>query len=390
MPDTNFPTHYRMQICLSIAEIGENAWNDLLSLSEASNPFLSYAFLHALEISACVGKNQQGHHTGWQVCFLSLWQGDVLHAAMPLYQKLHSYGEYVFDWSWAEAYQAQGKPYYPKLLSAIPFTPVSGSRLLARDSTAQIELIRALRQLTDEMEFSSAHVLFPAKQELKLLQDQGFQLRQGIQFHWHNPGYRDFDDFLSRLISKKRKNIRAERRKVHDAGIRFQHKQGHEISAADWAFFHRCYLQTYTEHHSHAYLNLSFFLQLAEKVPDNLLLILACLDEKPIAAALYFYDQRTLYGRYWGCLEHYHSLHFETAYYQGQEFCIRQGIPLFEGGAQGSHKLARGFVAELTSSAHYLPDSRFAAAVGRFLEREQELNKSTMQEFLLHSVYGSE
>ncbi len=389
MPDTNLPAHYRMQICLSIAEIGESAWNDLLSYSDSSNPFLSYAFLHALEISACVGESEQGH-SGWQTCFLSLWHDSVLVAAMPLYQKLHSYGEYVFDWSWAEAYQGTGKPYYPKLVSAIPFTPVSGQRLLARDAKARRELASALRQLTDEMEFSSAHVLFASSDELELLNKQGFQLRQGIQFHWHNPGYRDFDDFLSRLIAKKRKNIRAERRKVSEAGIHFQHLQGRQIQTEDWEFFHRCYLQTYTDHHSQAYLNLAFFLQLAEKVPEHLLLILAYQQQKPIAAALYFYDQHALYGRYWGCLEHYHSLHFETAYYQGQEFCIRQGIPLFEGGAQGKHKMARGFVPQITTSAHYLPEPGFAAAVGRFLEREQALNKLSMQEFLLHSVYGSE
>ncbi len=389
MPDTNIPRHYRMQICLSMAEIGELNWNQLLQAAGVDQVFLSFGFLHSLELTACVGQNKDGH-SGWQSCFMTLWEENKLVAAMPLYQKLHSYGEYVFDWSWAEAYQRRGGDYYPKLVSAIPFTPVSGPRLLAATPAAQAELVLQLRLFCTNLGFSSAHVLFPIEQEIPVLQQQGFQLRTAVQFHWDNPAYADFAEFLSTLTSKKRKNILAERRKVQQAGLSFRHLKGGEIQPQDWHFFFACYQRTYQEHHSHAYLNLDFFLQLAQQVPQNLLLILAYHDQQPVAAALNFYDDTCLYGRYWGCLDRYDSLHFETAYYQGQEFCIQQQIPKFEGGAQGAHKLARGFQAVTTHSCHYLHDTEFSKAVALFLAREQEHIKLSMQEFYLHSAYRSE
>lgn len=389
MPDTNFPTHYRMQICLSMAEIGELNWNQLVKAAGVSQVFLSYAFLHSLEQAACVGPTEHGH-SGWQTCFITLWEAQNLVAALPLYQKLHSYGEYVFDWSWAEAYQSRAQNYYPKLLAAIPFSPICGPRLLASNTKAQHELVRQLRWLCTHLEVSSAHVLFPDENELNIYLEQGFLHRTGIQFHWNNPGYVKFDDFLAALSAKKRKNILAERRKVSQAGIRYEHRRGEQIQLSDWQFFYRCYLRTYREHHSQAYLNLDFFLLLAKQVPENLLLILAYDQHQAIAAALYFYDKSCLYGRYWGCLERYDALHFETAYYQGQEFCLQQGIPLFEGGAQGPHKIARGFDPVWTNSLHYLPEPWFHSAVSRFLAREQDHNQLTMQEFLSHSAYRSE
>lgn len=359
-------SHYRMRLIDSLSEIGRENWDGLLQLQDKPNPFLSFAFLHALHESGCASAQ-----TGWIPRFVSVWDQDKLIAAMPLYEKLHSYGEYVFDWAWANAYQQHGLHYYPKLLSAIPFTPVQGNRLLAINQDARHILLSYLQQLMQAQPYSSCHILFPLPGEAHLLQESNFMLRQGVQFHWINRGFRDFDDFLSSLEHKKRKNIRAERRKVHDAGIQFQHLRGAEIQESDWHFFKRCYDHTYAEHHSSPYLNLDFFLRIGTSMPQNIYLIIASLGEVRIAAALFIHDEHTLYGRYWGCLKHIPNLHFETAYYQALEFCISEKIQVFEGGAQGEHKMARGFLPQKTYSAHYLQEPAFADAVAHFLEREQ-------------------
>jgi hypothetical protein len=334
-------------------------------MQEEANPFLSHAFLHALHESRSASAK-----TGWLPQYLTLWQKEELIAAMPLYLKDHSYGEYVFDWAWADAYRRNGLQYYPKLLSAIPFTPVSGSRLLARDDAARSALVSALTRLQESTEVSSTHVLYPPLQQARELEQAGFLLRSGVQFHWLNQGYANFEDFLSSLEQKKRKNIRAERRKVREAGINLRRVAGVDATEADWRFFKRCYDHTYAEHYSSPYLNLGFFLRLGETMPQNILLVIAEHDGKPIASSLLIHTDKVLFGRYWGAIEHHPCLHFETAYYQPLEFCIEHGIGAFEGGAQGEHKMARGFLPVRTWSAHWLAHPGFADAVERYLEQE--------------------
>jgi uncharacterized protein len=372
--------NYRTRILSSLSEVGQEQWDALLAAQDQRNPFLSFAFLHAMHESGSAAPE-----AGWQPQYLSLWTGDTLQAAMPLYVKFHSYGEYVFDWAWADAYRRHRLEYYPKLLSAIPFTPVSGNRLLARDKAARSALIDALCDLQAANGLSSTHVLFPTEDEASLLETAGFMLRSNVQFHWLNDGYQDFEHFLSVLDRKKRKNIRAERRKVAEAGIRFRRVRGTQASEADWRFFKRCYDNTYAEHYSTPYLNLDFFLQIGRTMPENVLLVIAERGARPIAASLVFHDSTTLYGRYWGALEHVPCLHFETSYYQPLEFCIAEGLQRFEGGAQGEHKMARGFLPEKTHSAHWLAHPSFADAIERFLKQESggievyidELNERT-------------
>lgn len=375
-------SHYRMRLVDSLSEIGQANWDGLLQLQTKPNPFLSYAFLHALHESGSASTK-----TGWTPRFISIWNGQELMAAMPLYEKSHSYGEYVFDWAWANAYHQHGVAYYPKLLSAIPFTPIEGNRLLARDQQAQQALIRNLQAITQSGLYSSCHLLFPTEPEIGVLQQAGFMTRQGVQFHWQNQNFQDFEDFLMHLDQKKRKNIRAERRKVSQAGVQFQHLRGTDIREQDWEFFKQCYDRTYAEHHSSPYLNLDFFLRIGQEMPKHLYLVIAILDGRRIAAALFIYDHQTIYGRYWGCLEHLPCLHFETAYYQALDFCISEKIQTFEGGAQGEHKLARGFLPHKTYSAHYLNEPAFANAVAHFLEREQGGIESYIDELNEHSPF---
>jgi predicted N-acyltransferase len=356
---------YRPDVISSLAEVGEPAWNALLAAQGEDNPFLSYAFLHALHESGSASAD-----TGWQPQYLALWDGDKLAAAMPLYVKAHSYGEYVFDWAWADAYHRNGIEYYPKLLSAIPFTPVTGGRLLARDGEARAALIALLKAQQKSAGISSTHVLYPPEEQAMQLHEGGFMLRSGVQFHWLNQGYQDFEQFLATLEHKKRKNIRAERRKVREAGVTMRQVRGRDATADDWRFFHHCYSNTYAEHRSSPYLNLDFFQRIGAAMPDNILLVVAERAGTAIASSLVVHTKDTLYGRYWGATEHVACLHFETAYYQPLEFCIANGIATFEGGAQGEHKMARGFLPQKTWSAHWLAHSAFADAVERFLERE--------------------
>jgi len=358
--------NYRTHIVSDLSEVGQANWDALVQAQAAPTPFLSYAFVHALHASGSASPE-----TGWQPQFLLLYDdGDALAAALPLYVKGHSYGEYVFDWAWADAYQRNGLDYYPKLLSAIPFTPVAGSRLLARDAQARAALIDVLAATQQATEVSSTHVLFPPEVEAQQLRAAGFMLRSGVQFHWLNQGYTNFDEFLATLEQKKRKNIRAERRKVAEAGVQLRRVRGKDATHEDWVLFNRCYRNTYREHHSTPYLNLDFFQRIGASMPENILLVIAEKEGRAIAASLVIHDEDTLYGRYWGALEHVPCLHFEAAYYQPLEFCIEQGISTFEGGAQGEHKMARGFLPTKTWSAHWLAHPSFADAVERFLERE--------------------
>lgn len=376
------PPELEIRVIRSLQAISPTAWQQILP--DHSGPFLQHAFLSLLEESGCVTPD-----TGWEPAHLGLYakSSDVLLGIMPLYLKTHSYGEYVFDWSWAEAYTQNGLAYYPKALSAIPFTPATGQRLLAGTLEHQRALMNGLMQLLKQFNLSSAHVLFPEEEDSGLLAQVGFMRRESVQFHWHNHSYSDFDQFLAGLNMKRRKNIKRERKQVHDAGITFRHIPGSEIGEEDVLFFYRCYANTYRAHHSTPYLNQLFFQKWVKAMPDVLHLIIAQRDDQPIASALLVLDldHQKAYGRYWGALEHHPCLHFETAFYQAIEYCIKEKIKVLEGGAQGEHKMARGFMPSTVCSYHYLTDQRFADAVGRFLEREQMGIGQYLDELAEHS-----
>ncbi len=339
---------------------------DALAGDAGPGPFVRHAFLAALQTSGCVGDG-----TGWHPHFVCIEDASgTLVGAAPLYLKAHSYGEYVFDWAWADAYRRHGLEYYPKALVAIPFTPVPGARLLARDDSARAALVRALIAECVAHGLSSLHVLFPRDDDARALAEAGLMRRLGVQFHWSNPGWKDFDDYLGALAQPKRKKIRAERRKVAEAGVTVAMLEGPAISEADWTFFARCYRTTYTQHHSTPYLNRAFFVELARSMPEALLMARATREGRPIAAALLMRDSQAIYGRYWGAIEQVPCLHFEASYYAPIEWAIAHGVGRFEGGAQGEHKMARGFLPVQTSSYHHLAHPAFADAVERFLERE--------------------
>ena len=357
-----------LKVLDSLAVVPATDWDELAG----GNPTLRHALLQSMIDAGCTTAK-----TGWLPQFLTLWResddGDgreKLCGAVPLYVKGHSYGEYVFDWAWAEAYQRNGLDYFPKLLAAVPFTPCSGARLMARTATDRKILIDGLLNLARQSDVSSLHVLFPEASEHRLLTAAGMMPRTSIQFHWRNDDYRTFDDFLATMSHDKRKKLKQERRRVAQAGITFRQLTGEDLTSADWDFFVKCYDHTYHAHFSTPYLNREFFGLIGERMPENILLIIAEREGKPVASALNLWDRTTLYGRYWGGLEFHSGLHFETCYYQALEFCIARGIKVFEGGAQGAHKLARGFLPVKCHSAHWLKEPRFARAVEDFLERE--------------------
>ncbi|WP_353431511.1 GNAT family N-acetyltransferase [Polynucleobacter sp. MWH-UH23A] len=379
---------FHLEILTKISDVTSPEWNGLLS--DDAGPFLKHEFLSSLEETACVGNN-----TGWQIAHLVLRCNDEIVGAIPLYLKQHSYGEYVFDWSWAQAYEQQGMNYYPKVLCAIPFTPVQGSRLLSKPGFNKAliysKLISGLKSLVIDNQLSSAHVLFPQKHEVDILNTQGFLLRDSVQFHWHNQGYQSFEQFLSSLTMKRRKNIRRERESVARQNISFRHIPGRVSTDHDWEFFYACYANTYFEHQSQPYLNESFFKLWGKRLPENLHLIVAERNGAPIASSLLVVDavMSKAYGRYWGALEHIPLLHFETAYYQAIEYCIAAGIQTFEGGAQGEHKMARGFLPTTIQSAHFIKDPRFAKAVEQFLGREHQGIEAYVDELAEHSPLKS-
>lgn len=371
----------KLQVVSSLQDVDPASWDALAG----DDPFLRHAFLHALHDTGCACPE-----TGWAPQYLLLQDGDALAGAMPLYLKSHSYGEYVFDWAWADAYQRHGLEYYPKLLCAVPFTPVVGSRLLAGKPEHRELLAAGALELARQTGTSSVHVLFPDTADLECLTRLGFMLRQGRQFHWHNRGYTDFDDFLARLSHDKRKKIRQERRRVREAGIGFRWLEGKAISAEDWRFFSRCYRQTYREHHSSPYLNLEFFLRIGAEMPQNLVMIQALHGDRPIAASLLVRDDRRICGRHWGAIEHHPLLHFEACYYQGIEYAIARGLAIFEGGAQGEHKMARGLLPVATQSAHWLARPEFASAVERFLDREAGLMEAHSRELAARTPFKAD
>jgi predicted N-acyltransferase len=369
---------YEIRILRALAEAPAAQWDALAD----DHPFLRHAFLDALETTGCATEA-----TGWSPQHVTLWQGDALRAAMPLYLKSHSYGEYVFDWSWAEAYHKHGLRYYPKLLCAVPFTPATGPRLLANTASERKALVDAAFALAAGSKASSLHILLPTAEQAAELEARGMMIRSSVQFHWENREYADFDAFLAGMSHDKRKKIKQERRKVRDAGVTFERLTGREARDADVAFFTACYNRTYRQHYSTPYLNRAFFDALIRAMPDNVLLVIGRRAGQRIAAALNVFTPAALYGRYWGATEFHSGLHFETCYYQAIEFCIERGIALFEGGAQGEHKLARGLLPVQTLSAHWLAHPQFANAVEHFLARERSGIGAYLDELHEHSPF---
>ncbi len=352
---------FRFSLHPSIHELPAHQW-DVLAGGQVT---LQHAFLSLFEAHGCVGED-----TGWLPMHAALHAGDELVAAMPLYLKSNSRGEFVFDWAWAEAYERHGLDYYPKVLCAVPFTPVPGARILARDAACREQLLGGVIAWCGELGLSSFHLLFADARDLVAGESLGLMRRTGVQFHWQSRGEADFDAFLARFSHDKREKIRQDRRHAHADGLHFEVREGTEIRPEDWDFFVRCYRHTYAEHRSSPYLNRAFFHSLGARLPQHCVLVLALRGDVPVAASLMLRDENALYGRYWGALEYHPCLHFECCYYQGIEYAIRAGLQCFEGGAQGEHKLARGLEPVATYSLHWLADTRFANAVADYLARE--------------------
>ena len=370
----------RVDIKDSIAGFDAGAWNSLVG---GRYPFLRHEFLEAAERTECVSAG-----TGWRPRHIGLYDADGrLLAAMPLYEKTHSWGEFVFDWSWAHAYERAGLDYYPKLVSAAPFTPAPSRRLLAGNPDHGARLIEAAREFADDCGFSSVHVLFPEEDEIPVLRDAGMKLRKDCQFHWHNQGYATFDDFLATFSSAKRKKARRERRRVAEQGITFRRLTGGEMDSAIWSDVFNLISITFLRRGSMPYFSLEFFEEVSARLPDNLLVILAEKNRQPIAAAVFYDAEDSIYGRYWGADASYNALHFETCYYQGIDYCIEHGRRRFEPGTQGEHKISRGFTPVETWSAHWLARPEFFSAVGQFLDAEKRHVERYVDAVNSHSPY---
>jgi predicted N-acyltransferase len=427
------------RVLASPLEVDASAWNTLLARQAQPTPFMRHEYLAALHESGSATPR-----TGWAPRFMTLWEGQdeeaVLIAACPLYLKSHSYGEYVFDWAWASAYEQHGLPYYPKAVVAVPFTPVPGSRLLARDEAARALLVQAVCQWCEDEKVSSVHILFASNDDVLTSARQDLMLRHTVQFHWTNaapalagscdapppagkevlgslqrgtlaaiedlggygssgPPFTSFDHFLASLSQDKRKKIRQERRRVAEAGVSFRWSLGADISAADWDFFYRCYERTYLEHGNPPYLTRDFFTRMAENMPEAWVLFVAERNGLPIASSLIAISALpgsagiqnaqglVAYGRYWGALERVDCLHFEACYYQPLQWCIDHGVQRFEGGAQGEHKMARALLPVQATSAHWLAHPAFAEAVERFLQREGMGISGYLDELTARSPY---
>ena len=354
----------------SIKNINETTWNNLV---DSDYPFMQHSFLLSLEESKCVGEG-----TGWYTFHLVVKEEEDVIALMPMYIKTDSHGEFIFDWSWADAFYRNGLDYYPKLVSAIPFTPASGPRLCVLDESKRTHITslikEGLEEISIELGISSAHILLPEKKELTSYVDSGFSTRTSYSFHWFNNNYSDFDDFLKELTSRQRKNLRKERSKIFDQNIHMERIPGEDITEELWDSFFKFYQITYLKRGMQAYLNLDFFHKISERLPKSLLLVIAkeAKTKGHLAGALNFCDSKNLYGRYWGCLEEYDSLHFESCYYQGIEYCIEMKLNKFDPGVQGEHKIKRGFLPVETFSSHWIKDDRFKKAIDDFLIRERE------------------
>jgi hypothetical protein len=368
----------RLEIFDSLDAIGAADWD---ALHDGRNPTLRYAFLDALEQSGCVGsKNGDGY--GWYPRHFALYSGDEnqrgeLIAACPAYLKSNNYGEFVFDWAWAEAYEQRGMAYYPKLVVGVPYTPASGPRLLIRpdfEPLEQAEIARlfsaAVRDFCAQNKLSGVHWLFAPDEQIKWLESDGLVRRRGSQYHWHNHGYQSFDDFLAALSSRKRKAIRRERARVVEQNVQVEMLPGSALSKADWHQVHRYYADIYDRKWGVPTLNADFFCRIGEQMGDALQVVFAEHEGQRAACAFFLRGADTLYGRFWGCDAQFHSLHFEACYYQGIDYCIREGLTTFEPGAGGEHKLSRGFLPTPTWSAHWLADEKFHIAIANYCAEE--------------------
>ena len=367
-----------------VSEIDEDRWNALVG---SDHPFLAHAFLAGLEEHGCILRE-----FGWQSCPLGLYENDVLVAAAPLYLKGNSHGEFVFDWSWASAYQRNGLSYYPKLLCAVPYSPVTGPRLLVgtaenADSLREA-VIDSIMQQTHSLALSSAHLNFPDEADANVLSGTRWLPRFDWQFHWRNRGWSDFDDFLAALKPKKRKNIRQERQQVAAAGVTCEIRHGDELDADEWRILHELYRSNFDAHGNHPALTEDFFRHLGKHMPRQVVAVLCRRAGRIIAAALCLRSSDTLYGRYWGAEEQVPGLHFEACYYQGIDYCIRNGLQRFEPGAQGEHKIARGFLPVRTRSFHLVRDQRFARAIADALQSEAVGLEMYRKDLLAHSPYA--
>ncbi len=371
-----------IRVCASIDEIPAQQWNRLV---RGNYPFLNHSFLSAVERFDCVGEQ-----VGWLPRHLICQQDQTLVAAMPVYEKHNSWGEFVFDHAWANAFHQYGVRYYPKLINAAPFTPACGQRILIAGTHpgewAQ-KLVRAAKTYAREHGYSGVHCLFPEPGDYQLLNRLDAVSRYDCQFHWHNRGYTRFGDFLETLKSRKRKTILRERRKVVEANVQIQWLNGNEASAANWHEFARLYQKTYDRKYGIPAFNPAFFTAVSEAMPDQVHLVSAQVDGQSVAAALLYSDDTTLYGRHWGCDHYIDCLHFEVCYYQGIEYCIRHGLQRFDPGAQGEHKIARGFEPTRTRSLHWMSDNPFNQAIAQFVRREQTGVQRYMEAVAAHSPY---
>ncbi|HEY3787068.1 MAG TPA: GNAT family N-acetyltransferase [Steroidobacteraceae bacterium] len=373
----------RTRVHRSIDELSAQQWNALVP---DRNPFLRHEFLAALEHTGCIGPG-----TGWNPCYLTLTDESGLAAAVPAFAKGHSYGEFVFDFAWAQAYSRFGLRYYPKLTVAVPFTPATGPRLLLRPD---LDAAPTARRLLGELEshtqghaLSSIHALFLDESSRLACEQAGWLIRKDCQFHWRNHGYASFEDYLDTFTAEKRKKARRERRRVAEAGILFETRMGPELDEPllDQVYaFHR---ETFLRHGHEPYLTRPFFTEAARALGDALMVKLAVYRGTAVAAAIFFWSPQALFGRYWGAAADYHSLHFEACYHQGVEFCIERGIGRFEPGTQGEHKVSRGFEPTLTWSAHYIANRRFRVAIGEYLDREGASVEAYAQEVQEHVPY---
>jgi len=374
-----------VSFCPELQQLAPEVWN---SVAGHANPFIRYEFLAALEQHDCLIPY------GWQPMHVLVHQEHRLVGAMPLYVKTNSHGEFVFDWSWAGAYQRMiGKEYYPKLVTSVPFTPATGARLLIAEDVDYAAvaglLMEGALQLAQHLDASSWHCLFPAQRDMGFLQQQSALLvRMGCQFHWENQGYRDFADYLTAFNSKKRKQIKRERRDAEQSGLIIEVLDGHQATAEHWALFHAFYQGTFLRKANVPALSLEFFQALGATMPTAVVLVMAKTPEgEYVAAAFNLRGTDTLFGRHWGCNQHFRHLHFEVCYYQALEYCINQGMQRFEAGAQGEHKISRGFLPTATWSSHWLANQHFAKAVQNFLQQETSAVEQYIDELQAHSPF---
>ena len=376
-----------VEIIDTLELVSATEWNALV---DDDFPFARHEFLIAMERHHCVGENM-----GWLPCHVVIKDKGNLLAAMPLYHKTNSYGELVFDWSWADAYQRHGLAYYPKLVCAIPYTPATGPRLLVHpqhdDKKLSRLLIDSALYFAQTKHYSSFHLLFPGEKDRQFLQQQdALFMRMGCQFHWHNNDYRDFDHFLSYFNSKKRKQVKRERRSVQEQDIEIELLDGHHATDEHWRIFAHYYTSIFDRKYGMPTFNYDFFKEIGRTMPDNILLVMAKKHHHYVAGAFCMRGNQTLYGRHWGCDDYHHNLHFELCYYQGLEYCIKHGLKKFDPGAQGEHKVARGFLPTATWSAHWIAHPQFADAIARHVEQENEGVQNYMQSLQEHSPFKIE